>query len=468
MSESSSMVKKTLIYFAGNFSSKIFSVIIIPIYAQYLSASQLGNYDFQQTMGNLLMPVIVIAIWEAVLRFGLNETGEELAKVITTSIVIASVTLTVSFSILLMTYLKIYGVSILSLYYVLLIVSMPIVTLMGYIARSLKKNIHFAFSGVISSFVNLLGIIILVIMLNQGLKGLLISSILANFFNATYLFISTRMYRYLHIRYFSKNLSRKLIRFSAPLILNLTFGWFTSSYSRFYINLTIGSTANGIYAFANKFSGVLMQVAGIINMSAIEDAVESIGDKQWISRFEKNVKNISALFIQMACILMSLTAIYYNFVSNSDFKSSIMLVPLLLVTAVFTSMSTLLGNIFSVFNKTEKIFITTLLSGVSNILLSLVLGNFFGLIGVVLAQVGSAFILVASRYYYGQKIQRYHIDFIEYIKYFTLFAVTALCSIKGSTGTQLLIFGINSAIVIILNKKMIQKYLKVFYKKIKK
>lgn len=468
MSESSSMMKKTLIYFAGNFSSKIFSVIIIPIYAQYLSASQLGDYDFQQTMGNLLMPVIVIAIWEAVLRFGLNETGEGLARVITTSVLIASTTLAISFIILMTTYSKIYGMSILSFYYVLLIISMPIVTLTGYIARALKKNIHFAFSGVVSSFVNLLGIVILVMLFNQGLKGLLISSILANFFNASYLFISTKMFRYLNIKYFSKNLGKKLIRFSAPLILNLTFGWFTSSYARFYINLTIGSTANGIYAFANKFSGVLMQVAGIINMSAIEDAVESIGDRKWLSRFEKNIENISALFIQMACVLMSLTAFYYNFVSNSDFKSSIILVPLLIITAVLTSTSTLLGNIFSVFNKTEKIFITTLLSGIANILLSLILGNFFGLIGIVLAQMGSAFILVASRYYYGQKIKRYHVNFFNYVKYFTLFTVTVIFSINGNMWVQLLILGGNCAIVVILNRKLIRKYLLVLYKKIKK
>ncbi|MBX8937871.1 lipopolysaccharide biosynthesis protein [Enterococcus gilvus] len=468
MSNSSSMVKKTLIYFAGNFSSKIFTVIIIPIYAQYLSASQLGEYDFQQTVGNLLMPVIVIAIWEAVLRFGLNETGEELARVVSTSVAIASITLTISFIILMMTYSRIYGLSALTFYYVLLIISMPIVTLTGYIARALKKNIHFAFSGVVSSFVNLLGIIILVIIYDQGLKGLLISSVLANLFNSVFLFISTKMYRYIHIRYFSKSLSKKLIHFSAPLILNLTFGWFTSSYSRFYINLTIGATANGIYAFASKFSGVMMQITGIINMSAIEDAVESIGDKEWLSRFEKNIENISALFIQMSCVLMSLTAVYYNFVNNLDFKSSIILVPLLIVTTFFSSVSTLLGNIFSVFNKTEKIFITTLFSGVANILFSLILGNFFGLIGVVLAQMASAFILAFSRYYYGQKIQNYHINFIKYIKYFVFFTITAICSIKGNLVIQLLIFGINCLIVVKENRQWIEKYLLALYKKIRK
>ncbi|MFQ7235018.1 MAG: hypothetical protein ACLRPU_09115, partial [Enterococcus hulanensis] len=103
------MMKKSLIYFAGNFSSKIFGVIIIPIYAQYLSAAQLGDYDFQQTVGNLLMPIIGLAIWEAILRFGLNAEGKELHEIITTAIFILSATLSVSFVLLLITYANLYG-----------------------------------------------------------------------------------------------------------------------------------------------------------------------------------------------------------------------------------------------------------------------------------------------------------------------------------------------------------------------
>lgn len=126
--QSDSMTKKTLIYFAGNFSSKIFGVIIIPIYAQYLSAAQLGEYDFQQTLGNLLMPIIGLAIWEAILRFGLNADGKNLHQIITTAVFVVASTVGFSSLLLLLTYTNIYGFSILTLLYVLLIITMPIVT----------------------------------------------------------------------------------------------------------------------------------------------------------------------------------------------------------------------------------------------------------------------------------------------------------------------------------------------------
>lgn len=452
MSKSSSMMKKTLIYFAGNFSSKIFGVIIIPIYAQYLSASQLGEYDFQQTVGNLLMPIIGLAIWEAILRFGLNAEGKELHQIITTAIFVVAITLGISTILLLFTYANMYGFTLLTVLYVLLIMTMPVVTIFGYISRALKKSMLFAFSGVISAGVNMLGLFVLVVSMDKGLLGLLVSAILSNIFNILYLMIGTRIFSIVKIQYFSKYWAKKMISFSAPLILNLVFGWFISSFSRFYIKLTIGNTENGVYAFASKFSGILLQLAGIINMSAIEDAVSSIGEKDWVRRFENNVENISSLFIQLACLLIGVTSIYYNFVPNEDFKSSIVLVPVLLLVAIFTNTSTLIGNIFPVFNKTSKAFTTTMIGGITNILLSVILGFLFGLIGIVVAQLIASIVLTLSRYYYGQKIQKYSINIAKFIKLLGLFCIVSFVSIKGNLIIQSLTVLITSIILFFLNR----------------
>ncbi|MDT2528643.1 oligosaccharide flippase family protein [Enterococcus raffinosus] len=455
MSKSSSMMKKSLIYFAGNFSSKIFGVIIIPIYAQYLSAAQLGDYDFQQTVGNLLMPIIGLAIWEAILRFGLNAEGNELHEIITTAIFVLAATLSVSFMLLFIAYTNFYGFSTLTFLYVLLIMTMPIVTVFGYISRALGKSTLFAFSGVVSAGVNMLGLFILVVSMNKGLLGLLLSAILSNVFNILFLMIGTRIFSIVKRKYFSKKWAKKMIYFSAPLILNLVFGWFISSFSRFYIKLTIGSTENGIYAFASKFSGILLQLAGIINMSAIEDAVSSIGDNDWVKRFENNIENISSLFIQFSCLLIGVTGVYYNFVSNEDFKRSIILVPFLLLVAIFTNTSTLIGNIFPVFNKTGKAFTTTMIGGVTNILLSIVLGFFFGLIGIVVAQLVASITLVLSRYYYGQKIQKYSINIAKFLKLLIFFLAISFISISGNLLIQLITVLLTSVIVIILNRTWI-------------
>lgn len=49
------------------------SVIIIPIYAVYISVADLGSFDYQNTIAQFLSPVIFGAIWEAILRMGLGK-----------------------------------------------------------------------------------------------------------------------------------------------------------------------------------------------------------------------------------------------------------------------------------------------------------------------------------------------------------------------------------------------------------
>ena len=239
--EKSSMGKKTLIYLAGNFSSKIFSMIIIPIYAKYLTASELGSFDFQQTMGNLLMPVMALAIWESILRFGLNSSEKRTNEIITTSVVISSVTIFISSLILIVTYIQIYGLNLNTLLYVLLIITRPIVTILGYISRTIKKNKIYATSGVISAFFNMFFIIIFVVINNYGVTGLLFSSVGANIFNIIYLIIGTKVISRLKWKYFLVDEAKMLLSYSVPLIFNLTFSWFLNSFSRFYINLSLGA-----------------------------------------------------------------------------------------------------------------------------------------------------------------------------------------------------------------------------------
>ena len=435
-----SMTKKTLIYLAGNFSSKIFSVIIIPVYAKYLSASELGSYDYQQTIANLLMPVIALAIWESILRFGLKAGTQELNRILSTATIISFVTLTISFFVLSLIYSNLYGFNTLSFLYVTMIIFMPIVTILGYMTRAVKANKVFAISGIVSSIINMVGILIFVVGMNMGIYGLLISTIFSNIFNSLVLLIGANLTSHLKIKYFDFILGKELIKFSIPLIFNLVFGWFVNSFSRFYINLSLGSTANGIYAFGSKFSGILLQFAQIINMSAIEDAIISSNTNQFVSRFEKNIENITSLFFKICFVLMPVVAIYYNFINNKDFKSSLVLVPILLLVAILNNTSTLIGNIFPVFNKTSKAFVTSLAAGLTNVVFSVILGQYIGLIGVCLAQVISTITLVISRYIMGNQIVKYKVNWKKFISNSCIFLVISVVSILGNYIVQIVIF----------------------------
>ena len=458
--KSESMVKKTLIYLAGNFSSKIFGIIIIPIYANYLTANQLGKYDYQQTIAGLLQPIIALALWEAVLRFGLNVEGKELKRLLSTVVVISSFTISISTIIIFFVYKNIYGLNIITLLYIVMIIYVPIINLLGYIARATHHSIVFAFSGVISSGVNLLGILIFVVVNDRGLEGLLWSTVIANTFNAIFLIIGTKLPKLISISEFSVEEGKRLIAFSGPLIFNLFFGWFISSFSRFYINTSLGATTNGIYAFASKFSMIIMQISQIINMTMIEDAVQSIGMTDWTKRFEKNFTNVTNLFFRVSFIFLPVIGIYYHTIKNQEFLVSFNLVPLLIFSTIINNSATLVGNIFPVFNKTSKIFYTTIFAGIINVVLAMLLGNTWKLTGIVVAQIVGATVLFLSRYFYGKKIKNYKVKWRQFIcNVFLFIAVSFLVSSKNIE-IQIMTFIIFSLAFLYIYREWIIKKIK--------
>lgn len=454
-SDNNSMVMKTLIYLAGNFSSKIFGMLIIPIYATYLTASQLGNYDYQITIAWMLNPIILLALWEAVLRFGLNAEENELKQVLSTVAIITSGTMFFSLVILTLTYIKLYGLSLTTFLYIIMIMFIPIIQILGYMVRAVQKTKVFAFSGVISSGVNLIGVVVFVVFLHQGLNGLLMATIIANLFNSFSLFHGGRLQKYISIRYFSMDEGKKLLAYSTPLILNLVFVWFSSNFSRFYINLSIGATENGIYAFANKFSMVLFQLAQIINMTMIEDAVLTNGMVGWTKRFEENIEKVVKIFFHISLLFIPLVGIYYQTVSNPAFQSSLIYVPLLVLSVLLSNISALLGNIFAVFNQTSRIFVSSAISVIVNIGGAILLGHFYGLLGIVVAQILGGVVLMITRYLHGNKIEKYSFNFKTLIMNTLFFSAVSLIVLSRKISIQIAVLFLVSIILGYLYRKFI-------------
>lgn len=460
MSNKESLIKKTLIYFAGNFSSKIFSVIIIPIYATYLTASQLGKYDFQVTIANFMQPIIVLALWESILRFGLNKKGRELREVLSTAAFISVITLLFSSIILLCVYIFFWGPSIESYLYVLMIILLPIVTILGYMTRAIGNTIIYAVSGVASSFINLLGIIILVVFGKMGVNGLLLSTIIANIFNSMILFFGARIFKNISFKDISLFQARRLIRYSFPLIFNLVFGWFLSSFSRFYTNIQIGSTANGMYSFAMKFATIILQVTSIVNMTMIEDAVQTASSNKWVNRFEKNNENVIKLFFYLCYLLLPLIGIYYHTITNNNFQKSLIIVPFLIFSTILNNTSTLIGNVFQVFEKTNRVFITTLLSGFTNIVCTVLLCNYIGLLGVVVSQILSSIVLLTTRYLYGQTVIKFKFNLKKFLIFTVIYIAISILIMSRIVFLQILVLIIVCAYILGSYKDVVKTVLK--------
>lgn len=424
-----SFFKKTIIYFLGTFSTKVVGTIIIPIYALYLTANELGEFDFQQTIGNLLSPIIVLAIWESILRFGIGSTKKEISKIITNSLFFTFFSVILYFFILCLLYSYIYDTSFLSLFYILMIIFLPLVTVLQYIARALGKNFIFIFSGMLSSLLNLFLMILLIVVFKLGLFGLAISFVISQFINIVYLFFALNICSYFSFKLIDFYYLRKLLIYSSPLVFNLTFGWFMNGFSRVFINISLGTTQNGIFAFGTKFSGIMASFASVINMAAIEDAVLKSKSKNFVKLFEKDVNRIIEVLWLFLILSVPIICFCFNFISSIDYSESLNLIPLLLLTAIVQGFSTLVGNFFNILKQNKYIFLTSIYGAVVTVAFSFIFLNILGLFGVALAQTLGSCIVFFSRYIKGRKIENYSLYWRPFVFYFILFLIVSYCCV---------------------------------------
>ncbi|HFM8947329.1 TPA: oligosaccharide flippase family protein, partial [Enterococcus faecium] len=271
--KSHSIAKKAFIYAIGTLSSKMISVIIIPIYAVYISVADLGSFDYQNTIAQFLSPVIFGAIWEAILRMGLGKEKNIQKKVVTNSIcfVIANTVILAIF--LPIIYRMIFPNLEYYQLFVFQLIFTPILSVFQYIVRALGESKIFVMSGIIAAGINLLLLTIFVVTMGMGILGLLLSIIISNVINLIFLIFRGQIFQYFATSSFDFLFLKSMLKYSIPLTLNLTFGWLIVGFSRFYIGTYIGVTENGIFSFAMKFSSIILTLTSIVSMSMIEDAV---------------------------------------------------------------------------------------------------------------------------------------------------------------------------------------------------
>ena len=286
---------------------------------------------------------------------------------------------------------------------------------------------------------------------------LLISFIFSQLINIIYISVNIKIWELIAVRYFDRVLGIKLLTFSIPLILNLVFGWFITGFNRFYVNLVIGVTANGIFAFGSKFSQLVNSVGSVINMAAIEDAVLSSGSEGFIGRFEKNVNNIFKILILIIIVIMPIIGSLYYFISNKSYQDSLILIPCLMLGTVMQIMSTSVGNIFSVYNKTQYIFFTSLLGAIINIICAIVLAPIMGLQGIAIAQLAGGMTLFLSRYIGGRRLEFYCINWIKLGGLVIVFVLVSVVSVCSALWLNILLSIILCILFLFLYKEFVKK-----------
>lgn len=432
-----SLIKKSLMYMIGNFSSKILSALLIPLYAFYISSADLGYFDYLQTLTSMLSPIVVLAIWESILKFALSEESEmEKQKVVNNGLFFSFCML--FFFLLLGILFKHVFFNNFNKYYLFLLMTFMFILgqVLQYVSRALQKNKVFVISGIISTIINFLFVIALVVFGKKGIDGLLVSYILGQLSISIYIIFSIKLHQLIKFKNIDYILMLNMIKYSAPLVLNLISVWSLSGFGRFLITNNLGVEANGLYSFAFKFSLLISMVGSVVNMAFIEETILTVKSSDFILNYEKQVINIATLFFNICVLALPIILVFYNFLESTDYYKTYIYIGPLILYAFYNILSTNIGTIFQAHGQTHILFLTTMFGAAINIIISVLLINVLGIWAIVLAQLIGSIVVSFTRYYLAYKKYRVNVYsfklFVMTLIYLVIYFVSFKINLLGN------------------------------------
>lgn len=380
------LAKNSAIFAIANFGSKILKFLMVPFYTYCLTTSEYGTVDTLITTINLLLPVIILAVHEAALRYALKQDEDNKVVLTNCFLIIIASAVVLLFSYFVFCKIKLF-IGLWHLFY-LVIVSNSAYYVIQNFTRGIGRSFVFALGGIINTMVLLSSNILLLAVFKLGVKGYLVSIFLSYIVASIYMGFTIKLHRLISFSAVDFNALKRMLKYSIPLIPTAMMWWVMNASDRYVINFFIGVSATGIYAVAHKIPTVITMFYQIFQQAWQISAVEEKNgaDNEQIEHFYENVYLvfIKVLFLGTSvCILIVKPLI--EAIISIDYATAWVYVPMLLIGTIFSSLAGFLGINYAVSEKTIGAFITSAISAVINFVLNIILTPCFGMQGTAIA-----------------------------------------------------------------------------------
>ncbi len=405
------LAKNTIIVAIGKICTQFISFFLLPLYTAMLSTEDYGIVDLLNTYISLLLPIFFLQMDQAVFRFLIDVRKDENRKkeIITTTIInsLMQIGVYLIFSVFLNIFIK-------SKYKYFLMINVIVAMISNIflqISRGLGDNKTFSIASFLTGASNIILNVVFIVPLKMGANGMLLSNLLANVLCTIYIFFKKRIYKYIKIKDYSKQERKNMYRYSIPLIPNQLSWWIVNASDRVIISYLLNIGLNGIYAVANKFSGVCITAFNIFNLTWTESASVHIKDKDNSEFFSNIINKTLRLFISISLGVIACMPFGFNIlITGEEYASAYFQIPILMLSTVFNITVSLLGSIYVALKKTNEIAKTSIIAGIINIVIHLVLIKFIGLYAASISTLVAYFAMSVYRFKDVQKYVKIKID----------------------------------------------------------
>lgn len=381
----------------SNFSSKILSFLLIPLYTSVLTASEYGTYDLYITTCFLLTPLLSVCIAEAVLRFLLDKSRDS-DSVVNIAIWFYVRACIVMSCLILLNYLA--GIiKVFNEYPVFLFLYFAfslLFDIMTQYTRGLERMLDVAIAGILNSILLITLNILLLIVFPMGLKGYFIANCTAFVVTSIYLMIRVKIWKHLRIGDLNEKLRNEMVRYSAPLIASQIGWWINNVSDRYIVTWICGIAVNGIYSVAYKIPSILIMFQTIFNQAWTISAVKEFDGEN--KKFYSEIYSLYNCVMVIACSTLLLgNKLIARMLFANEFYSAWKYAPFLMISVVFGSLSALFEGIFNAAKRSKTLAQTTIAGAIVNLIMNIILVSYIGAIGAAIATLCSYIVVWGFR-----------------------------------------------------------------------
>ena len=395
MNKYSALAKNTVIFAIGTFSSKILSFIMVFFYSRAMQTAEFGMLDILINSAALMLPLAMLGITNAIIRFGLDDENKK-SDVFTSGLIAVGigfgVLIVVSPAIMLIDDLKNYVV----LLYAYVLMS-ALRHICSFFVRANNQPKLFAIDGVFSTFMTCILTLIFLIPLKMGIVGYMLAIILADLSSVIFLSINGRLWSFVNFKGLNKRLTGTMIKFSLPLMPTSLLWWVVNVSDRYFVKYMLGDSANGLYAAAYKVPTILTLVATIFLDAWQISAVTEHKSEERNSFYSNIFKTFQGGVFVVGSLLIITAKLVTKILLAESYYDSWQYIPVLIFATVFISFVTFLGNIYLAEKKNVATLLTTLVGAVLNLILNYFLIKQMGAQGAAVATLISYVVVFVIR-----------------------------------------------------------------------
>ena len=380
-SKYNSLVKNIGLFTIGSFGSKIVSFLMVPLYTAVLSTSDYGTVDLVSSTAQLLMPILILSIQDATLRFSMDSKYKKSDVMSTTVNVILKGSFVLVIGILIVRISGIFSLD--SSYYIFLILLFIFGSLNNCFNLYLKAKNNASIivvSGILSTFITCVSNIVLLVVFTMGVNGYMVSNVVGLLLSVIYQLFIGKIYKDIHLKNYN-NLSKIMIRYSIPLISNSIAWWVTYTSDRYILTYICGVAINGIYSVAYKIPTILTTFQSIFYNAWSISAISEYDKNDTDGFIGNNYTLYSCVSILICSILLLLNISLATILYSGEYFVAWQSVPFLLVGTVLNGIAQFEGCLFAATKKTKAVSQTTVIGALLNIVCNFIFIYFWGAVG---------------------------------------------------------------------------------------